>query len=468
MRNRMPHRYFAGFVFLLAFTLLSSCTTEHNGSEPSISDDPIYIEVNTNSVIGSTINNVEITDMRMIIADQSSDLIFQNISTASLHENPSQNGFIVNVRPGSYRIYLIANETSNMTPELNAAKSLKDVREYVVSSLDYDSYTESNLTLFAENTIKVKENPANTSQGLVSIDNGSTWKSYYTANLTRIMAKVTLNLKKANITDVIKIMEVWVMHMPKDFYLGNIPYPETELEYENMQAVTFPEHRTLTSSTEPEPPIFADFFIRESRFLPVTNRDEATYLLIAATFNGAVNLYTVPLGKPEGGNPSAPISDYNIYKGNHYIVNGIISKRGSFDNEFTVTVLPWNKITGDLEFNKPVEFSGSWAGGTNISSGMVYVYYNQYAEYQFELKKPAGAIWTASLTNGAQFEFETDSAVSQGITAPGYIYKIRIKPRVLQTVPGVKTDFYITVGGEEIDLNGAASGTRYTINQIPQ
>ncbi|MGL4328191.1 MAG: hypothetical protein ACRCS7_12070, partial [Tannerellaceae bacterium] len=136
---------------------------------------------------------------------------------------------------------------------------------------------------------------------------------------------------------------------------------------------------------------------------------------------------------------------------------------------FTVSVLPWNKVSGDLGFNQAIQFSGNWAGGTNISQGMAFVYYNQYVEYQFILNEPAGAIWAASLTNGNQFEFDTtNGAVSQGITNSGYTYKIRIKPRQLQTVPGVKTDFYITVGGEEIDLNGAATGKRYTINQIPQ
>lgn len=461
----MPYRYLSGYLILFVMILLSSCSNEKTGNDPSGSEDPVYIEVNTKSVIGSVIDGVTISKMRMIVADQASDLIFQNLTT--LQENTAGDGFIINVRPGSYRIYLIANETSNMTASLASMKSLQQVRNYVVSSTDYDGYTESNLTLFAENTIKVKENPANTSQGLVSIDNGATWSSYYAANLKRIMAKVSLKLKTTNTGDDIKIVQVWVMHIPKHFYLGNISYSELQTEYQNKQATLLvPVPYKLTSTTQN---LFTDFFIRESRFTPVTNRDMATYLLVAASFNSVTNLYTIPLGTPQGGVPSASIVDYNIYKGNHYVVDGIINNRGEFDNEFTVNVLPWNKVSGDLDFTDQVpEFVGSWAGGTNISSGKVYVYYNQYVEYSFELKSPAGAIWTATLTNGAQFEFDNIGAVSQGITSPGHIYKIRIKPRALQTVPGIKTDFYITVGGVEIDLNGAATGTRYTINQIPQ
>lgn len=465
MRNHMPYRYVTDYLILLMLVVLSSCTNEQNGSDPAGSDDPVYIEVNTKSVIGSVIDGVTISKMRMIVAEQGSEIIFQNLTT--LQENTDASGFLVNVRPGSYRIYLIANETPAMTTALSSMRSLQQVRNYVVSETDYNLYNEANITLFAENAIKVKENPANTSQGLVSIDNGSTWNSYYAASLKRIMAKVSLKLKTTNTGDDIKILQVWVMHIPKHFYLGNISYSELQSEYQNKQATLLvPVPYKLTSIKQS---LFTDFFIRESRFTPVTNRDMATYLLVAASFNSVTNLYTIPIGTPQGGGPSALIADYNIYKGNHYLVDGVINNRGEFDNEFTVNVLPWNKVSGDLDFTdqEPV-FVGSWTGGTNISSGKVYVYYNQYVEYNFELKSPAGAIWTATLTNGAQFEFDNIGAVSQGITSPGHIYKIRIKPRALQTVPGIKTDFYITVGGVEIDLNGAATGTRYTINQIPQ
>lgn len=465
MRNHIPHRYSSCYLILFVLILLGSCSNEKNVNDPLVTDDPIYIEVNTKSVIGSVIDGVMISKVRMIVADQASEIIFQNLTT--LQENTTGDGFLINVHPGSYRIYLIANETSNMTTALASMQSLQQVRSYVVTSSDYDAYTESNITLFAENAIKVKENPANTSQGLVSIDNGATWSGYYSANLKRIMAKVSLKLKTTNSTDDIKIIQIWMMHVPKHFYLGNISYAELQSEYQNKQATLLvPVPYKLTSTTQN---LFTDFFIRESRFTPVTNRDMATYLLVAASFNSVTNLYTIPIGTPQGGVPSASIVDYNIYKGNHYIVDGIINNRGEFDNEFTVNVLPWNKVSGDLGFNETIQFSGNWAGGTNISLGMAFVYYNQYVEYQFVLNEPAGAIWAASLTNGNQFEFDTtNGAVSQGITTPGYTCKIRIKPRQLQSVAGVKTDFYITVGGEEIDLNGAATGKRYTINQIPQ
>lgn len=465
MKNHMPHRYFSGYMILFVFILLSSCSNEKNSNDPTGSDDPVYIEVNTKSVIGSVIDGVTISKMRMIVAEQGSEIIFQNLTT--LQENATGDGFLVDVRPGSYKIYLIANETSAMATALSSMQSLQQVRNYVVTSADYNIYTEANITLFAENAIKVKENPANTSQGLVSIDNGATWATFYSAALKRIMAKVSLKLKTTNATDDIKVAQVWMMHMPNHFYLGNIPYAELISEYENKQAtllVSVPYKLTSASQN-----MFTNFFIRENRFIPVANRDMATYLLVAVSFNTVTNLYTIPLGTPQGGVPSAPIVDYNIYKGNHYVVEGIIDQRGEFDNEFTINVLPWNKVSGDVGFNESIQFSANWAGGTNISQGMAYVYYNQYVEYQFVLNEPAGAIWAASLTNGNQFEFDTtNGAVSQGITNAGYTYKIRIKPRQLQTVPGVKTDFYITVGGEEIDLNGAATGKRYTINQIPQ
>ncbi|MGL4328012.1 MAG: hypothetical protein ACRCS7_11150, partial [Tannerellaceae bacterium] len=289
MRNHMPYRYVTGYLILFMLVVLSSCTNEQNGSDSAGSEDPVYIEVNTKSVIGSVIDGVTISKMRMIVAEQGSEIIFQNLTT--LQENTDASGFLVNVRPGSYRIYLIANETPTMTTALSSMRSLQQVRNYVVSATDYNTYTEANITLFAENAIKVKENPANTSQGLVSVDNGATWTTFYSAALKRIMAKVSLRLKTTNTTDDIKILQVWAMHIPKHFYLGNISYTEIASEYENKQAVLLPTTPYKLTSTSTD--IFKDFFIRESRFVPVTNRDMATYLLIAASFNGVTNLYTV-------------------------------------------------------------------------------------------------------------------------------------------------------------------------------
>lgn len=458
-----------GILLILLVGSIIGCTAERDDPKGIQSTDDVQISVDSRAVIGGVYDGVTISHVRMIIADQASGIILQNNKTSdqSLKPDPNANDkFLITVKPGEYTVMIIANEAPTLTTEINACKFLQTVRDIIVVESDYSSLTESNMMLIGENQIQVIQNSDADPMGQVAVrgTNGSygTFATYYTAVLTRILAKVSLKLAKAaTVTENVLVTQIWLMHIPKHFHIGGAHY--AEVEFENKQIPLLNAPIALTTAKQD---LFKDVLIRENIFTPVMDESKATYVLIATNYGGTTSLYTVPLGHSPGG---GLYDNYNTIRNNHYVIDGTITKPGDFENSFTINVLPWNYIGSDIGFDQNIVYDCFWSGGTNVTASTAYVYYNSYVEFQFTLNEPSGVLWAASLTNGGDFTFDySGGAVSQGITRAGIPYKIRIKPKQFQTTPGIQTDFFITVGGKEVDINKTLSGTRYTIYQIPQ
>ena len=81
------------------------------------------------------------------------------------------------------------------------------------------------------------------------------------------------------------------------------------------------------------------------------------------------------------------------------------------------------------------------------------------AVFQFELKAPYGAAWSATLTNGLDFAFTPSTAglasqaVSYGFANPGSPYVIAVRASKRWTGNARDTEFYISVEGNEIPIN---------------
>ena len=89
-----------------------------------------------------------------------------------------------------------------------------------------------------------------------------------------------------------------------------------------------------------------------------------------------------------------------------------------------------------------------------------------YASYNFSLTAPAGAVWTATLTNGLDFTFGTNGsvngsqAVSKGISR-SEPYEIKIGAGKPWNDTSKSTYFYITVEGVKLKINPIqSSGNR--------
>lgn len=174
---------------------------------------------------------------------------------------------------------------------------------------------------------------------------------------------------------------------------------------------------------------------------------------------------------------------YSLLQNNVYQITATLD----IDSKIIIntTVLPWDKT--NIEYERPItadDFSfGAWGtswGGINGKTMNTNVGTLEDAVFEFELKAPVGAAWTASLTNGLDFSFAsstsstTTATVSSGFTAIGSPYLIAVRANKRWTGESRDTEFYITVQGKEIPINpivGLArkyegSETRIKIKQV--
>lgn len=176
-------------------------------------------------------------------------------------------------------------------------------------------------------------------------------------------------------------------------------------------------------------------------------------------------------------------SKYSLLQNNVYQITAILN----VDSKITINmnILPWNQT--NIEYERPItanDFSfGAWGtswGGMNGKTMNTNVGGLEDAVFQFELKAPIGAAWTATLTNGLDFAFTSSTAgtstaaVSKGFTSIGNPYLIAVRAAKTWTGDSRETEFYITVEGNEVPINPLVGSqrlydgteTRIKINQV--
>lgn len=183
----------------------------------------------------------------------------------------------------------------------------------------------------------------------------------------------------------------------------------------------------------------------------------APYLEIKLNSNGVGHTY---IGYLTDANQTT--NKYSLLQNNIYQILAVLDVDSKII--LNITVLPWNET--NIEYERPItanDFSfGAWGtswGGTNGKTMNTNVGGLEDAVFQFELKAPVGASWTASLTNGLDFGFTsstagtTTSTVSSGFTNIGAPYLIAVRASKRWTGVSRDTEFYVTVEGNEIPIN---------------
>lgn len=160
---------------------------------------------------------------------------------------------------------------------------------------------------------------------------------------------------------------------------------------------------------------------------------------------------------------------YSLLQNNVYQIVAILDTDAKIT--LNMNILPWDQQ--NIEYERPVtanDFSfGPWGtswGGTNGKTMNTNVGGLEDAVFQFELKAPFGAAWSATLTNGLDFAFTPSTtglatqAVSAGFTNPGSPYIIAVRASKKWTGDSRDTEFYITVEGNEIPINPMVGSQR--------
>ncbi|QUT91197.1 hypothetical protein INE78_03201 [Bacteroides cellulosilyticus] len=184
------------------------------------------------------------------------------------------------------------------------------------------------------------------------------------------------------------------------------------------------------------------------------------YIRIKALFNGISYTYRGYLT-----DQGQTTHKYSLL---HNTVYRVMAMLDHPDNQLIIktTPYPWEltsseigqEITEDDYQLQP--YNGDDAGATTGIVQFPYIANGEahnetsYANYSFSLTAPAGAIWTATLTNGLDFTFGMNDGlnVSKGI-ARDEAYTIQVGATKRWSGNPKSTYFYITAGGVKLKIN---------------
>lgn len=185
------------------------------------------------------------------------------------------------------------------------------------------------------------------------------------------------------------------------------------------------------------------------------------YLLISAEIDGEPHRYKGYI--TDGGQTT---DKYTLKRNTVYRIMAMLDNP---DNMLVLktTTLPWTKSSSQIgHVVNEGDYSFS-ANNTEAATGIVQYPYvlngesqnkTSYASYNFRLTAPAGAIWTATLTNGLEFTFGTEGstdgklAISKGIAGDN-TYEIKVGASRPWNSTERKVYLYITAEGKKLKIN---------------
>lgn len=400
-------------------------------------------EVKTRAPSGSLFTGDEVIERVRFLVFINGVLEKNTIFTAG--ETSFTNPFVLNVTTGIKDIYVVANETTTLTPSLQAITNKTALFALLADEISASPVLPLVMTGSSLNV-----------QVIEQTDPGS--RNEVQVTLTRVAAKVSLQLRKGDLVDKdVEITKVSLLSNTGKTTLFPSPPSTASVapqSYWDFTKTLSPWELTSNLSVNAE---LGDIYLYEN----ITGGDKtnATQLEIEAQYNNIQTTYRVYLnenvtGVVDPGDPNSSITTpsdhlYSLKRGHHYRVNGTIVSMGKFDGLVHSTfVLPWEKLQSEIVFDRTFEISPqptttNYIYTTPTTSDLV--------TFTFKLFNPIGATWVAHLSNPIDFEFSTSGgAVSAGGLRTDYT--ISIKPINAQGSEERNTEFYITVSGVEIPL----------------
>ncbi|MGL5691767.1 MAG: hypothetical protein ACRDD8_13245, partial [Bacteroidales bacterium] len=119
-------RLFPAFLILLVF--FAGCTKEYFSQT---NDEVTIFRINTRAVIGQSEEDVTITTLRILIAD--TDLRNSIVINRLINDDPD---YAFKLKPGNYKVFVIANETSIMAESFGAVTQSSDLAPVIVRTAD--------------------------------------------------------------------------------------------------------------------------------------------------------------------------------------------------------------------------------------------------------------------------------------------------------------------------------------------
>lgn len=385
-----------------------------------------------------------------------------NLFTAG--ETTFINPFVLNVATGTKDIYVVANESATLTPLLQTVTNKATLFSLLADEITTSPTLPLVMTGSALNVSVIEQiEPA---------------RNETQVTLTRVAAKVSLNLKKGDLVDNdVQITKVSLLSNAGKTTLFPTPPSTASVAPQSYWDFTktltpWVLNSTLSANTE-----LGNIYLYEN----ITGGDKtnATQLEIEALYNNIPTTYRVYLNENVSSAPNpgdANLSEttpsdhlYSLRRGYHYRVNGTIVSMGEFDGLIHSTnVLPWEKLESEVLYERVFAINPH---PTTTNRTYTVANTTDLVTFTFTLSNPIGSTWVAQLSNPIDFEFSTSGgAVSAGGLRTEYT--ISIKPRNVQGDTERSTEFYITVSGFEIPLlqssDQIGAGNRIEIKQLAE
>lgn len=212
-------------------------------------------------------------------------------------------------------------------------------------------------------------------------------------------------------------------------------------------------------------------------------RENQTYILLEAPYNGKTYHYEIPVNHSTYENNDAlkftteqykEIRDlYRLQRNHIYDITARIDQRGG-GLDLTCNVLEWGD-GGSININYSDGFSGTLTLNTatrKTSDGealaVVYGDDEKWATFTFRMTAPVAATWTANLTDGSHFELYSATGTASGIGVGNSqdenegLVTFNVRPTQEYDVNEIyETELYISV----ISVNGEHMGEQ-DINEV--
>lgn len=287
-----------------------------------------------------------------------------------------------------------------------------------------------------------------------------------TVNLVRACAKLSFSLSGNGIPD---IASVKYHNVAADYTF--METPDRNYGSGTEQTLTLP----AIDPAKPSDPIMASAYVPERLFKNNPSWADRTtnginYITITMK-SGKV--YEIPIGTFDVPSGTSYMTfaiganvNYSVIRNHHYVYN-IKVPEDNKELDVLFKVMPWNLVESEMSYARPkYEFEIIKDGESfkNIKDEVILSdnnYQPSSATIKFKISAPKGALWTATITNGRDFELSGTSTglINEGIVTGGaQEYVMTIKPRYPFEKEPRYTQFYIVVEGKEIYLGFDQNG----------
>ncbi|WP_212124536.1 fimbrial protein [Bacteroides pyogenes] len=478
-----------------------SITTRAQGNHPSIYED----------------NEEEedfVQNLFVFLFDSSTNELGAFYQADNSEANDKITNFVIKANIGIYDFYFLANVNAKSLVEVSQMKTKQEVDKFLQQLYTFNAYyggaLETNYAMARVyrnqeikkggtimNPIPFEINLGPTNQLAPVSSYGTEYQNNpnpTSVNLIRACAKFNVNITEegAETVDNSQIKAVTLHNVPKT-------YSYAELQEGTKRPELFSQMRLIAANDGSEIQVDMikaksfnkwQFSIPERIFSKSEKNNNALGWDVTSDIaKGAVMYLQIEMNS--GKNYRIPLisndnistqnyftiardgskANYDIIRNHHYTYNIKVPMDGK-ELEVTYQVMPWNLIESEMSYARPKYDLKIYRGlvnkdtdtdieGDYLTDIQKEVVLQDASETEpsgvtlyFKITAPRGAIWTATITNGRDFELTGDvSGTIDGIVTGGDVWhRMILKPRIpFETEPRY-TQFFITVENKEIYL----------------